>query len=162
MNLWGKIKADSAVNGELRIKVFLAAFRVAHESRRFGAAALPVLAAYKALSAAAGIELPSRTTVGVPLHIQHGYGLVVHGDTVIGNRCVLKQGVTLGIRKGMDGPCPVLGDGVHVGANAVVIGGVKIGDQARIGAGATVLDDVPAGAVAVSPKARILSKGATQ
>lgn len=150
------------MNGELRIKVFLAAFRIAHACRGFGPAALPVLAAYKILSAAVGIELPSRTEVGVPLHIQHGYGLVVHGDTVIGSRCVLKQGVTLGIRKGMDGPCPILGNGVHVGANAVVIGGVLVGDQARIGAGATVLDDVPAGAVAISPKARILPKKAAE
>jgi len=152
MNLWGKIKADSAVNGELRIKVFLAAFRVANASRRFGPLALPVIAAYKAVSASAGIELPSRTRVGVPLQIQHGFGLVVHGDAVIGNRCVLKQGVTIGIRNNT-GQTPTLGDRVQIGSGAQILGGITLGDRAIIGAGAIVLDDVPAGAVAFSPKA---------
>ena len=151
MNLWAKIRADWVANHELRIRLFLVAFRVANAARRFGPLALPVLAAYKMISAAAGIELPSRTKVGSPLQIQHGFGLVVHGDTVIGDRCVLKQGVTLGIRRA-EGPCPVVGDRVQFGPNAQVIGGVTIGDRALIGAGALVLDDVPADSVAVSPK----------
>lgn len=149
------IRADWATNHELRIRLFLVAFRVAHEARKLGPLGLPVLVVYKMISAAAGIELPSRTRVGFPLHIQHGYGLVIHGDTVIGDRCVLKQGVTLGVRKGNDGASPTLGNGVHVGANAVVIGGVTLGDRALVGAGAIVLDDVPAGMKAVSPKAEV-------
>lgn len=150
------IRADWAKNTELRIQLFLVAFRVAHASRKLGPLALPVLVVYKVISAAAGIELPSRTKVGPALQIQHGFGLVVHGDTVIGTRCVLKQGVTLGIRS-MDGKCPVIGDRVQFGSGSQVLGGVTIGDGALIGAGAIVLDDVPAGAKAVSPKARIFS-----
>lgn len=149
------IRADWAKNHELRIRLFLVAFRIAQAARRFGPIALPVLVVYKVISAAVGIELPSRTKVGPALQIQHGFGLVVHGDTVIGTRCVLKQGVTLGIRAD-GGACPVIGDRVQFGPGAQVIGGVTIGDGALIGAGAIVLDDVPAGAKAVSPKAKVL------
>ena len=45
-----------------------------------------------------------------------------------------------------------------IGAGAKIIGKVTIGDNAKIGAGAIVIDDVPAGATAVSPKARIIIK----
>lgn len=154
MNLWGTIKSDMAVNDELRIKVFLLGFRLAHASRRFGPARFPVIAAYKVLSGLTGIELPSSTQVGPGLHIQHGFGLVIHGRVVIGASCHLKQGVTIGVRKG-DGPVPVLEDRVQVGAGATIIGDVTIGYRAIVGAGAVVLDDVPAGAVAFSPKAKI-------
>lgn len=149
------IRADWATNHELRIRVFLVAFRIAHEARTRGLVGLPLVVLYKMISALAGIEIPSRTRIGFPLHIQHGYGLVIHGNTVIGDRCVLKQGVTLGVRKGNDGASPTLGHGVHVGANAIVLGGVTLGDRALIGAGAIVLDDVPAAAKAMSPKARV-------
>lgn len=149
------IRADWAKNTELRIQLFLVMFRLAHEARKLGPLGLPALVAYKVVSAFVGIELPSRTKVGPALQIQHGFGLVVNGDTVIGTRCVLKHGVTLGIRTA-GGPSPVIGDRVQFGPGSQVLGGVTIGDGALIGAGAIVLDDLPAGSKAVSPKARIL------
>lgn len=150
------IRADWAKNPELRIRLFLVLFRFAHAARRLGPLSFPVLVVYKMVSAAVGIELPSRTKVGPALQIQHGFGPVVNGDTVIGTRCVLKHGVTLGIRSA-DGPSPVIGDRVQFGPGSQVLGGVTIGDGALIGAGAVVLDDVPAGAKAVSGKERIIA-----
>ena len=47
-------------------------------------------------------------------------------------------------------------DGVLVGANAVIIEGVRIGTGAVVGAGAVVLEDVPAGAVVTGNPARII------
>ena len=38
---------------------------------------------------------------------------------------------------------PTLGNGVLVGANAVVLGDISVGDHAKVGAGAVVLEDVP-------------------
>lgn len=72
------IRADWAKNPELLIRLFLVAFRIANASRRLGPLSLPVLVVYKMISAAVGIELPSRTKVGPALQIQHGFGLVVH------------------------------------------------------------------------------------
>jgi acetyltransferase-like isoleucine patch superfamily enzyme len=51
----------------------------------------------------------------------------------------------------------VLGDGVDVGPNVVILGPVTIGDHAVIGAGAVVLCDVPAYGVAVGNPARLLA-----
>ena len=56
---------------------------------------------------------------------------------------------------------PVLGDGVYVGAGAVLIGPIRVGDGARIGAGAVVTKDVPAGATAVGVNRIISPSGDT-
>lgn len=106
-----------------------------------------------------GIELRYRTKIGAGLGLFHGQGLVVHEGTVIGAGCVLRQNTTIGSKKLADGTmsgCPVLGDGVDVGANAVILGAVKIGDRAAIGAGSVVVEDVPRGAVVAGNPARLL------
>lgn len=105
-----------------------------------------------------GISLPLTTVVGPGLQIVHGQGVVVSWRSEIGARCELHQGVTLGeVRR----KAPVLGNDVSIGANAVVLGGVRIGDGARIGAGAVVTKDVPAGRTAVGNPARLVEKRAS-
>jgi serine O-acetyltransferase len=113
-------------------------------------------ALYRSVRNVYGIELPYSVTLGRRVIFEHQHGIVVHGDTVIGDDCVLRQGVTLGIRR-MDGlgDAPVLGRGVNVGAGAKVLGRVHIGDGAEIGANAVVLNDVPGGALAVGVPAKI-------
>jgi len=56
-----------------------------------------------------------------------------------------------------DNPKPILiGRGVFIGANAIILKGVTIGDRAVIGAGAVVTKDVPARHFAVGNPARIV------
>jgi galactoside O-acetyltransferase len=50
----------------------------------------------------------------------------------------------------------VIGDDCWIGANAVILGGVKIGEGAVIGAGAVVTKDVPALGIAVGVPARVV------
>mgnify|MGYP005840143371 CR=1 FL=1 len=104
-----------------------------------------------------GIELPYSARVGRRLVIEHQGCIVVHGDTVIGDDCIIRQGVTLGNRS-LDArfDAPVLGHRVNVGAGAKVLGKVRLGDGCNIGANAVVLHDVPPGATAVGIPARIL------
>src|SRR5947207_621675 len=104
-----------------------------------------------------GIELPFTATLGRRVVIEHQNGIVIHGNSVIGDESIIRQGVTLG-NKTLDRPldAPVLGERVNVGAGAKILGAVKIGDGASIGANAVVLEDVPAGAVAVGVPARVL------
>lgn len=102
-----------------------------------------------------GISLPKECRIGPGLRIWHFGGIFVNPATVIGANCTLRQGVTLGNRV-EDGPCPVLEDGVELGAYAQVLGGVRLGAGCKVGAMAVVLTDVPPGATAVGNPARIL------
>ncbi len=103
-----------------------------------------------------GIELPYTAQVGRRVVFEHQSGIIIHGATIIGDECIIRQNCTLGIRRvaDLDG-APVLGRGVDVGAGAVIVGRVSVGDGARIGANAVVLEDVPAGGLAVGVPARI-------
>ena len=148
--------------GDLRIQLALLLFRACHRLRTADGPA-PVRLVAKGLCFVYlvvvewtwGIEIPWSTPVGAGLRIFHGTGIVVNDESRIGRSVVLHQGVCLGARSG-GGPCPVLEDGVHVGAAAMVLGGVVVGAGARIGAGSVVIADVPPGAVVVGNPARIL------
>lgn len=105
-----------------------------------------------------GIELPYSVALGRRVVIEHQGGIVIHGNSVIGDDCVIRQNCTLGIRR-MDAPdeAPILEPRVDVGAGAVILGRVRIGTGAAIGANAVVLADVAAGAVAVGIPAKVIS-----
>lgn len=127
----------------------------------------PLSVAYRALYRTVrnlyGIELPYSAKVGRRVVFEHQHGIVVHGQTVIGDDCIIRHGVTLGIRS-MErlAEAPVLGRGVNVGAGAKVIGPVHVGDGAAIGANAVVLKDVPAGALAIGVPAHVVQRGSAE
>ena len=104
-----------------------------------------------------GVEIPFSAKIGRRVVIEHQGGIVIHGCSVIGDDCVIRQGVTLGNRY-MHSPfdAPVLGQRVNVGAGAKLLGGIQVGDDASIGANSVVLKDVPAGGTAVGIPARLL------
>jgi serine O-acetyltransferase len=85
-----------------------------------------------------------------------GMSVLVHSDAVIGRHVMLGAHVVIGGRS--EQPSPVIEDGVYIGANACVLGGIRVGRDAVIGAGAVVINDVPPGARAVGDRARILDE----
>lgn len=101
-----------------------------------------------------GIEISTVTRIGRRFQILHQGGIVV-GAARIGDDCVVRQNVTIG-QATYDGPRPVLGDRVDVGAGAVLVGGIRIGDDVKIGPNAVVTRNVPARSVVVAPPARII------
>src|SRR4051812_14756812 len=46
-----------------------------------------------------GIELPYSASIGRRVVIEHQSGIVVHGATVIGDECIIRQICTFGIRR---------------------------------------------------------------
>jgi serine O-acetyltransferase len=111
--------------------------------------------AFRLVETITGISLPKSAVIGPGLRIWHFGGVFIHPGVVIGARCVLRQGVTIGNRV-VDGPVPVIGDDVEFGAYAQVLGAVRVGNGCRIGALSVVLGDVPAGATAVGAPARVI------
>ncbi len=165
--LLGPVLVDWRANaGDRRVQLALALFRAARLLRTSGQP-LPrllgrvVSAVYMVVVRWTwGIDLPWTTTIGPRLRVFHGTGLVVNSGAVLGADVAVRHGVTIGARRD-GGPCPVLGDGVDVGAGAMVLGGVHVGDGAVVGAGAVVLADVPAGRTVVGNPGRLLSSGGT-
>jgi len=84
-------------------------------------------------------------------------GAVLGGRATVGNNCHIGAGTVLaGVVEPASATPVVIEDGVMIGANAVVIEGVRVGAGAVVAAGAVVIEDVPAGAVVAGSPARIV------
>ena len=103
-----------------------------------------------------GIEIHPGAQIGQGLFIDHGMGVVIGETTIIGDNCLLYQGVTLGgTGKDKGKRHPTLGNNVMVGAGAKVLGPIEIGDNVKIAANAVVLKPIPANCTAVGVPARV-------
>ena len=105
-----------------------------------------------------GIDLPCEATVGRRFCIEHFGGIVISGDAVFGDDCVVRNGVTVGLRRTGVRGAPRIGHRVDIGAGAKVLGDIQIGDDVSIGANAVVLCDVPANSIAVGVPAKVKPK----
>lgn len=86
-------------------------------------------------------------------------GAVLGGRVEVGKRCHVGAGTVLaGVIEPPSASPVIVEDDVVIGANAVVIEGVRIGKGAVVGAGSIVLEDVPAGAVVVGNPAKIIKE----
>lgn len=105
-----------------------------------------------------GFDISYRTKIGKGLYIGHFGGIVIHGDTEIGENCTISQGMTIGIlNRGKNAGIPKIGDRVFIGPSAVILGGITIGDDVLVGANAVVNFDVPDKAVVAAPATQIIS-----
>ena len=114
---------------------------------------------YKFIQVITGIELPCEVTVGKNFRIDHFGGVIISGFASFGDNCVIRDGVTVGLRRVDDPVAPQIGHNVDIGTGAKVLGGITIGDNVVIGANAVVLEDVPPNSIAVGVPARIKSRG---
>lgn len=103
-----------------------------------------------------GIMLPYTVHVGRRVRIDHFGGMILVARA-IGNDVIIRQNTTFGIASLQALQArPVIGNGVEIGAGAVILGDIHIGDGAIIGANAVVTRSVPAGAVMGGVPARLL------
>jgi serine O-acetyltransferase len=108
-----------------------------------------------------GIDLYWTSRIGRRFLIGHQGAIVIHRYCTIGDDCTVRQGVTIGAADEWD-PAggPMLGDGVDIGAGAMVLGDIRIGSRVRIGPNAVVTTDVPDDSTVFAPPSRIVSWGA--
>ena len=102
-----------------------------------------------------GIDLPCEVQVGRRLIIEHFGDIIISGDTIIGDDVIIRNGVTIGLKRTGEMGAPIIGNRVDIGAGAKLLGAIRIGDDVVIGANAVVLQDIPANSLAVGVPARI-------
>ena len=118
--------------------------------------AAPVLVLYRLITECLfGYEIQAAASIGRRLTIHHGYGVVINKHVVAGDDLTLRHGVTIGNLGDKDLSCPVIGNGVELGANVTLLGDVAIGDNVTIGAGSVVVDSIPDNTLVVGEKARV-------
>lgn len=106
-----------------------------------------------------GIEIHPGAQIGKGLFIDHGMGVVIGETAIIGDNCLIYQGVTLGgTGKDKGKRHPTLGDNVLVGSGAKVLGPFKVGNNVKIAANAVVLNEIPDNCTAVGVPARVVKK----
>lgn len=105
-----------------------------------------------------GFDISYRTAIGKGLYIGHFGGIVIHGDTSIGEYCNISQGITIGIlNRGKNKGIPKIGNNVFIGPNAVIVGGITIEDSVLIGANSLVNFNVEENAVVAPTPSQIIS-----
>lgn len=86
-------------------------------------------------------------------------GAVLGGRATVGRRCHVGAGAVLaGVVEPASAVPVVVEDDVMIGANAVVLEGVRVGEGAVVAAGAVCVEDVPAGAVVAGVPARVIKQ----
>ena len=106
-----------------------------------------------------GVEIHPGARIGRRFFIDHGMGVIIGETAVIGDDCLLYQGVTLGgTGKEQGKRHPTLGHRVVVGAGAKILGNITVGDDTRVGANSVVLRDVPAKSTVVGIPGRVVRR----
>jgi acetyltransferase-like isoleucine patch superfamily enzyme len=103
--------------------------------------------------------------------VRIGIGSVIIGPVTLGNGSGLGQHVFIsGFNHGygdgsknssvqpLDLRQTVIEDESHIGANSVIVAGVRIGKRCQVGAGSVVTKDIPSLSIAVGNPARIIKK----
>ena len=86
-------------------------------------------------------------------------GAVLGGRATVGKRCHIGAGTVLaGVVEPASATPVIVEDDVLIGANAVVLEGVRVGRGAVVAAGAVCVEDVPAGAVVAGVPARVIKQ----
>lgn len=108
-----------------------------------------------------GVDIHPAARFGHGLMLDHATGFVAGETAVLSNNISILHGVTLGGSGKESGDRhPKVGDGVMIGANASILGNIRIGEYAKVGAGSVVVADVPPHSTVVGVPAKTTGKSA--
>lgn len=135
--------------------------RIAHRLLQLSVPVIPRIISEMAHSST-GIDIHPGASIGEEFFIDHGTGVVIGETCVIGKRCRIYQGVTLGalsFPKDAEGnPIkglarhPILKNNVTVYAGATILGRVTIGEGSMIGGNVWITKDIPRGSRVVQQR----------
>ncbi|GBF22957.1 serine O-acetyltransferase [Candidatus Gastranaerophilus sp. (ex Termes propinquus)] len=91
--------------------------------------------------------------------MSHRGAVIINPKTVIGDNINIATGVTIGqTNRGEKQGCPVIGNRVWIGTNAVIVGKITIGDDVLIAPNSYVNVDIPSHSVVVGNPAKIMPR----
>jgi serine O-acetyltransferase len=103
-------------------------------------------------------RVPSSVLIGKGTKFAYwGIGCVLHKNTIMGENCLIGQGITIGGRGKRMG-VPKIGSNVFIGAGARILGPITIGDNVIIAPNAVVIKDVNANSVVGGVPAKIIKE----
>jgi len=104
-----------------------------------------------------GIEIHPGAQIGRRFFIDHGLGVVIGETAEVGDDVLMYQGAVLGGTSSEHTKRhPTVGDGVVIGANAVLLGNIRVGAGSKVGSGSVVVESVPVGATVVGIPGRVV------
>ena len=113
----------------------------------------------KQISAKSQIQIPAKTKIGAGLYIGHSGRIIVNSAAVLGKNINIATGVTIGQEnRGTRKGCPTIGDCCWIGANAVIVGNIKIGNDVLIAPLSFVNFDVPDHSIVIGNPAKIIHR----
>ena len=155
---------DPAARGVLEILLCYPGFhalvlhRFSHRLWELGVPLVPRLMS-QAARFFTGVEIHPGARIGKGVFIDHGMGVVIGETAVIGDLCLLYQGVTLGgTGKQVGKRHPTLMENVVVGAGAKVLGAISVGANTRIGAGSGLVRNVGPDSTVVGIPGRVINQ----
>lgn len=113
---------------------------------------------YKIVQILTGIELPCEVKVGDNFRIDHFGSIVISGYASFGDNCIVRNGVTVGLKNIKEKCAPQIGNNVNIGAGAKLLGRITIGNNVDIGANAVVIQSIPDNSLAVGIPAKVIPK----
>jgi serine O-acetyltransferase len=113
---------------------------------------------YKIVQILTGIELPCEVPVGKNFRIEHFGDIIISGYASFGADCIIRNGVTVGLKNMEEKAAPKIGNKVNIGTGAKILGNITIGNNVDIGANAVVISSVPDNSIAVGVPAKIIPK----
>lgn len=128
--------------------------------RRYSASLNPVWKIlYHRMSLRYGLEIPPTACIGGGLYLGHAFNITVNPGASLGANCNLHKGVTIGAEnRGKRKGCPMIGNCVWIGTNAVVVGKVSIGDDVLIAPCTYVNCDVPSHSIVIGNPCTIIPR----
>ncbi len=107
---------------------------------------------FRLLSIYLGYTIPPNTC-GPGLRLNHWGTIVISPQARIGARARINACVNIGLK---DGKAPQIGDDAYIGPGAKLFGEITLGDGVQIGANAVVTRSFPAGSVLAGVPAQLI------
>ena len=100
--------------------------------------------------------IPSSCKIGKGTKFAYkGISVVIHGRSIIGDNCLIGQGITIGGKHGSLNP-PKIGNNVYIAAGSRIIGDIHIGDNCIIGVNSVVNKSFKSNSIIAGIPAKII------